>query len=270
VTQIDISDFSILLVEPSSTQNKLIINHLKEEGIDKIDGADSGESALGLLEKFQPDLVISSMYLPDMTATELITQIREEAGNPPLAFMLISSETNFDLLDPIRQAGVVAILPKPFDHLDLKRALSSTLEYIDPQAMELEVLDIESLEVLVIDDSPLARKFVSRTLGNLGIKDITQVADGSEAAKILTTQNFDLIVTDYNMPEMDGKQLTDFVRKELKDTITPILMITSEEDVAKLSSIQRAGVSAIMDKPFETQSVKEVLARIFSEEQILS
>lgn len=264
--QIEISDLSILLVEPSPTQNKMIVKHLREEGVNKIEGMGSGGDALKLLQGFTPDLVISAMYLPDMTATELISRIRESMNLPELAFMLISSETCFDRLDPIRQAGVVAILPKPFDHEDLKRGLAATVDVIDPEAMELDLYDIEQLKVLVIDDSPLARKFITRTLTNLGIRDITQAEGGGQAVEILSSQQFDLIVTDFNMPCMDGKQLTEFVRRKLQNLHTPILMVTSEQDVATLTSIQQSGVSAIMDKPFEPRCVQEVLARIMDSE----
>ena len=117
------SELSILLIEPSLMQRKVILAHLKEEGVDKIDGVETGEQALDLIHHYPPDLIISSMYLADMTATELLEKIRTTDELKDINFMLVSSETNYKTLDPIRQAGVIAILPKPFDHDDLRRAL---------------------------------------------------------------------------------------------------------------------------------------------------
>jgi two-component system chemotaxis response regulator CheY len=264
MTNIVISDLSILLVEPSHMQLKVIIRELKKEGIANIEGISSGGGALKLLHEFTPDLVISSLYLPDMTAVELVTHMRETEALHDVPFMLISSETKFSALDPIRQAGVVAILPKPFTFDNLHRALRSTIEFIDPQELTLTSYDIESLRVLVVDDSLMARKHISRVLTNMGVTQITTANDGKEGVEIFSAagESFDLIITDYNMPEMDGRELVEHIRTKLNNTFIPILMVSSEGNQTLLSQVEQAGVSAICDKPFEPQNVKEMLFRV--------
>ena len=264
IMESDISNLSILLVEPSSTQNRIIVNHLKKEGIQGIEGVNSGGSALDSLNSDPPDLVISAMYLPDMTAIQLISRIRQMEVFNALPFMLISSESSLDVLDPIRQAGVVAILPKPFDHADLKRALRATLEFVDPDDIELQFYNAESLRVLVVDDSAMARNYISRVLENMGIRQIVFARDGNENISQFAQQSFDLVITDFNMPGMDGKQMVEIIRKDLDNSYVPIVMVTSEQDLTRLSTVEQAGVSAICDKPFEPQNVKEMLARILN------
>ena len=266
MTSLNIKDLSILLVEPSSTQLKVIIKHLKEEGIANIEGASSGESALTILADYKPDLIISSMYLPDMTAAEMIVKIKANEELNDIPFMLISSETRFSALDPIRQAGVIAILPKPFDHDNLRRALRSTIEFIEPEELELDNYAIEALRVLVVDDSSMARKHIVRVLNNMGITQITTANDGKAAAELFQTtgEAFDLIVTDYNMPEMDGMELISHIRNDRQNAFIPILMVTSESNETRLDQVQQAGVSAICDKPFEPQNVKEILFRVLN------
>jgi two-component system chemotaxis response regulator CheY len=266
--QVNISDLSILLVEPSSMQLKVITNHLTAEGILNIESAGSGAEAIEVLTQYQPDLVISSLYLPDMTATELVVRIKSTENLKDIPFMLISSETRFTALDPIRQAGVVAILPKPFTHEDLKRALRTSIDFIDPEEILLEHYDVEAIRVLVVDDSPMARKHIVRVLNNMGIFKITQARNGKEGVSIfrLAEDAFDLIVTDYNMPEMDGRELIQYIRTEMNNSFIPILMVTSEENEVRLNNIQQAGVSGICDKPFEPQTVKEMLFRILDDE----
>ncbi len=264
---IEIADLSILLIEPSSTQLKVIMQHLRDEGIVNIEDVGTAEQAKASIMNFQPDLIISAMYLPDQMATELIMELKHDDACKDIPFMLISSENSPKVLDVVRQSGVVAILPKPFNHDDLKRALKTTIEYIDPEELELEYYDIEKLRVLVVDDSNLARKHISRVLNNMGINNIITAKDGAEAVELFQqeAEAFDLIVTDYNMPEMDGQQLTRYIREEMNNAFIPILMVTSEHDEARLSNIQKAGVSAIFDKPFEPQTVKDVLYRILEE-----
>jgi len=268
MSSISISDLSILLLEPSATQLKVILQHLKEEGIAHIEGASSGELALQQLTTYKPDLIISSMYLPDMTATELVVRLKKSQELSDIPFMLISSETKFSALDPIRQAGVVAILPKPFDHEDLQRALRSTIEFIEPEEILLKNYNIEALRVLVVDDSLMARKHIIRVLNNMGINLVTTAHDGKEAIEVFSQEQeaFDLIITDLNMPEMDGEELIQYIRKELDNTFIPILMVTSENNEARLNNVQQAGISAICDKPFDPQNVKEMLFRILDDE----
>jgi len=262
--QVDISDLSILLVEPSRTQVKVIQKHLLDEGVSVVEVSSTGEEALESLLNYQPDLIISTMYLPDMTATDLVVQVKSSAQLKEIPFMLISSETRFSALDPIRQAGVVAILPKPFGKDDLKRALRTTVDFIDPEELTLAHYEIEAVRVLVVDDSSMARKHIVRVLNNMGITLITEAKDGKQGVEIFSQEetNFDLIVTDYNMPEMDGKELIEYIRTELDNAFIPILMVTSEENETRLSNIQQAGVSGICDKPFEPQTVKEMLFRV--------
>tara|TARA_R110002050_G_scaffold269917_2_gene412758 strand:+ start:303238 stop:304032 length:795 start_codon:yes stop_codon:yes gene_type:complete len=260
-----LSELSILLIEPSAMQQKLILAHLIEEGVSKVEGIETGAATLELLQNYAPDLIISAMYLPDMTATELLGTIRATESLQDINFMLVSSETCFKALEPIRQAGVVAILPKPFNRDDLRRALRTTVDYIDPQEMELESYDVTQLNVLLVDDSVTARNHIQRVLRSLGIQKIHTASNGVEAVQILSHTEFDLIVTDLNMPEMDGEQLTQFVRNDMGNAYVPILMVTSEYDQARLGHVQQAGVSAMCDKPFEPQSIREILYRVLDE-----
>jgi len=267
MSRLKISDLSILLVEPSPTQLKVIMQRLTEEGVVQLEGVDSGNAALSALQQYIPDLIISSMYLPDMTAVELINTLRQSEQYNDVPFMLISSETHRWALEPIRQAGVVAILPKPFDPQDLRRALRATLDLIEPEELELEHYDVSELRVLLVDDSPLSRKHIIKILNNMRISKVTAARNGLEAARIYSEAegDFDLIITDYNMPEMDGKELVEFIRHERHNTYTPILMVTSESDAARLSHVQQAGVSAICDKPFDSHHIREMLFRLLND-----
>lgn len=261
---VNIQDLAILLVEPSYTQLKVIVQCLKKEGISNIEGAVSGAEALQALQAHRPDLIISSLYLPDMDAIQLVERIKHDDDLHHIPFMLVSSETDFHVLDAIRQAGVVAILPKPFESRDLKNALRATIEFIDPQEIDLEHYDIENVRVLVVDDSLLARKHICRVLNNMGIVKIIEATDGKQAADIFaaSAEGFELIVTDLNMPVMDGQALIQFIRKDMGNSIIPILMVTSEDNQTRLSNVQKAGVSGICDKPFDPQTVKEMLYRV--------
>jgi len=254
----------VFLVEPSHTQQHIIKQFLFDLGISNITVIESGNETLELLKQNAPDLIMSSMYLPDMTGADLVLTIRADSDSYDMAFLLISSETNINYLEPIRQAGAIAILPKPFTSKDLDIALSSTLDYLNPQQVELDLLDIEDISVLVVDDSPTSLKYISKFLNDIGIEQITQATDGRQAFELINSQFFDLIVTDFNMPEMDGLQLTNSIRSESSQKSIPILMVTSEQDKNRLAAVKKAGVSAILDKPFEPASIQKLICQLLN------
>ncbi|TYL47665.1 response regulator [Marinomonas sp. IMCC 4694] len=259
-----ISDLSFLLVEPSDTQRKIITKALDDAGIKQIEHSSTIEETIRSLASFPPDLIISSMYLPDGSANDLIDQIRNNKKTEHQCFMLISSERNREHLEHLRQSGVLAILPKPFSQKDLKRAIHATLDLIVEEDIDLELFDPGTLRVLVTDDSRLARKHVSKTLNTMGIKAIEFAENGKEAIVLLKKMEFDLIVTDYNMPEMDGRELTEAVRLDPALAHIPILMVSSNSEDSKLSNIAQEGVDAICGKPFEPSVVRDLLAKILN------
>ncbi len=257
-----IAELFVMLVEPSSTQARIICERLEEAGTVNPSWKKDGKSALAAMPEEQPDLIISAMYLPDMTGIDLVRAMRDTPELTEMPFMLISSETDEHYLEPIRQAGAIALLPKPFATGDLKRALYATLDYITPNTELLEDLNPAAIKTLVVDDSLMARNHISRVLNNIGIESITQVENGKEAIEALQADYFDLLVTDYNMPEMDGQELVRYVRDNSTQGSIPIIMVTSETDESRLSAVRQAGVSAICDKPFETRSVLSLLQQI--------
>ena len=260
--KLQISDLAISIVEPSSTQARVIRQQLHDIGVTRVDHFKQGGAALGDMRKYRPDLIVSAMHLPDMTGNELIQAMRADDELEGIPFMLISSEVSDYYLEPMRQAGVIAILPKPFQAQDLTRALYSTLEFIEPDPSLMDEIELDELSVLVVDDSATARKHICRVLNNLGMNEITQAVNGKEAVDILSRQFFDLIVTDYNMPEMDGQELTRHIRQHSHQRTIPILMVTSEANHSHLAGVKQSGVSALCDKPFEPGEVKSLIRKM--------
>jgi two-component system chemotaxis response regulator CheY len=264
MTDISLTELITLVVEPSATQRRIICRALRDNGIPTILETETGEQALQRLSDDSPDLVISSLYLADMNGTDLVRRIRESSSHADTPFMLISSETRFRYLDPIRQAGVVGILPKPFTNSELRTALETTLDLLQESPEVLGELEGESLHVLVVDDSPFSRKHIARVLQSLGIEHIDHAQDGVQALEMVSEHYYDFIVTDYNMPRMDGKELLDHIRHNSAQASVPVLMVTSEANENRLAAVQQIGVSAICDKPFQPDTVRSLVRKMVS------
>lgn len=262
MSRINTDDLHILLIEPSSTQRKIIMQQLSHEHVRAIDAVGTQAEAVAFLNRLRPDLVISSLYFEDGSADRLLQHIRATGSLSDLPFMLISSENRREQLEIFKQSGVVAILPKPFNRRHLASALNATLDLLDHDELELEMFDVDSIRVLVVDDSRMARRHIMRVLQNLGIRHLIEAADGREAIERLQREMVDLVVTDYNMPEVNGAELAEFIRHSELHAHLPIMMVTSEANDAHLRNISQSGVDALADKPFEPDTVKKLLVRI--------
>ena len=254
-----LGNLSILLVEPSLTQRHIVEQLCNELGIEHITTANTGNDALAEMRRERPDVVISCLYLPDMTGTDLLFEMRDDNELLETAFMLISSETRLSMLDPIRQSGAVAILPKPFTSSDLQSAFNATLDYLETPEFELVDIDTEMLKILIVDDSSMSRKHLRRLLEAVGIENILEAQDGSEGADMISQHFFDLVISDYNMPHMNGQELLDFIRQQSGQPGLPVLMVTSESNQSRLTAVQQSGVSAICDKPFSSDTIYKLL-----------
>lgn len=262
MSSIEPSELSILLIEPSDMQSKVIINQLKQHDINKITLANCYDDALAHINKHHFDLIASAMYFEQGTAIELLKASKESKHNHDTSFMLVSSECKREHLEEYKQSGVVAILPKPFTPEHLHAAINNTIDLISGDEMDLEFFDVHEIRVLLVDDSRLARNHIRRVLNNLGLLKVTEAEDGSQAIALLDENMYDLIVTDFNMPEVDGRELTKYVREQSQQSHIPILMVTSESKDTHLANIEQDGVNALCDKPFEPDFVKQLLYKV--------
>ncbi|GLR64194.1 response regulator [Marinospirillum insulare] len=263
-TALSLEQLGILLVEPSAMQRKVIRDLLSEQGIHTLEAVDSAREALNRMRSFVPDLIITSLYLPDADAHELFALMSKNPSLANVAKMVVSSEQKRENLEAVRQAGVLALLPKPFDRKDLERALVATLEFLTHEEVELELYDVSTLRVLVVDDSSMARNHLKRVLEQIGVVSIDLAVDGQEGINCLENAAYDLVVTDYNMPVMDGEAMINHIRQSADYSHIPIMMVTSEDE-SRLASVRQAGVSAICDKPFEVNQVRQLLVSLLED-----
>lgn len=263
---VTLTELNILLVEPSDTQRKIITSLLIKENVGEIDAVSNVAEAKTALKSHGADLVVSAMYFEDGTALDILKFLKDSTEYASTPFMLVSSETKVSKLEEFKQAGIAAILPKPFEPLHLARALTTSLDLINEEEIELSLFDVKEVRVLVVDDSRLARNHIRRVLENMGLEKIIEAENGAMALTLIKDREFDLVVTDYNMPEMDGRELSEYIRFNPSTAHIPIIMVTSEAaNSAHMSNIQQTGVNALCDKPFEPNEVKRMLVALLSE-----
>ncbi len=117
-----------------------------------------------------------------------------------------------------------------------------------------------TLKLLVVDDSSTMRRIIKNTLQRLGFNDVLEAEHGVEAWQIMErTPDINVLITDWNMPEMNGLDLVRKVRAEKKYESMPIIMVTTEGGKAEVITALKAGVNNYIVKPFTPQVLKEKL-----------
>jgi serine/threonine protein kinase/DNA-binding response OmpR family regulator len=251
----------VLLVEPSRTQAGIIRRYLQAQGVQHVAMVASGQDALKAVRSDRPDAIISALHLSDMTGIELAQQVRGESGTAAPGFVLISSEAESSQAGKLSAGGKSLVLQKPFTTERLFEALKMVSGRQPPPAV---LSGRDRLRVLIVDDSAAARLHVRSVLAGLGLAQFVEAADGAEAVAVLARQAFDLIVTDYNMPYMDGRGLVGYLKQNPATASVPIIMVTTEDDPAKLDAVRRLGVAAVCDKSFRPEAVRQIVDKLAS------
>jgi len=131
------------------------------------------------------------------------------------------------------------------------------------------MLDL-NMKILVVDDFSTMRRIVKNLLRQNGYANIEEAEDGAQAFSKLKNGGFQFVISDWNMPNMDGLELLKKVRSdpELKDL--PILMVTAEAEKEKVVTAIQAGVNNYIVKPFTGEVLKEKMDKIFEKLQAQS
>ena len=116
-------------------------------------------------------------------------------------------------------------------------------------------------KVLTVDDALTMRKLVAFTLRGAGL-DVVEAADGVDALAALQRQSFDLIITDVNMPRMDGITFTRQARATANGRSVPILILTTESEIGKKNEGRAAGATGWIVKPFQQEQLLSVVSRV--------
>jgi two-component system chemotaxis response regulator CheY len=124
-----------------------------------------------------------------------------------------------------------------------------------------------AFNILIVDDSLPMRAVIKRIIRASGFKagEILEASSGVEALKMLREQWFDLVLTDYNMPEMNGMELIDAMKKEELLSTIPVVVITTEGSQRKIAEFLEKGATDFIQKPFTPEVIKQKLNRIMGE-----
>ena len=119
------------------------------------------------------------------------------------------------------------------------------------------------MKILIVDDFSTMRRIIKNLLRDLGFTNTQEADDGNTALPMLKTGEFDFLVTDWNMPGMQGIDLLKAVRADASIASLPVLMVTAESKREQIVEAAQAGVNGYIVKPFTAQTLKEKIDKIW-------
>ena len=120
-----------------------------------------------------------------------------------------------------------------------------------------------SIKTLIVDDQQTMRSLVRTSLQALGINNTKEVSDGEDALRYLLTTQTNLVITDFNMPKLDGLGLLRAIRAHPPIQKTAVIMLTGRADRELVQRAVQYGVNNYLVKPFTTQTLKEKIEAVF-------
>ncbi len=120
------------------------------------------------------------------------------------------------------------------------------------------------LTILVVDDSPTMRRIICNTLDRLGYKNHVEAENGQQAWELIQKGGINFLLTDWNMPEMDGLELVTTIRRSPAHKDLPIIMITTKGMTEEVLKAVKAGVNNYIVKPFTPEVLEEKIKAVLA------
>ncbi|MEA3296297.1 MAG: response regulator [candidate division Zixibacteria bacterium] len=119
-------------------------------------------------------------------------------------------------------------------------------------------------KILAVDDSPTMRRIIVNTLKRAGFNDIMEASDGKDALAKMKVEKFNFVITDWNMPEMDGLTFVTTIRGMEEYKALPVLMVTTRSVKDDIVEALKAGVNNYIVKPFTPDTLKEKIEQVLA------
>ena len=122
----------------------------------------------------------------------------------------------------------------------------------------------KTAKILIVDDHPATRGLISGLLQQLGYNDISSVHNGTEALAQLKKKRFDLVLSDWVMPEMDGLTLWNNIKEDESLKNTPFVLLTAVNEMEKIKEAISKGITDYIVKPITLQALTKKLAKVLN------
>jgi diguanylate cyclase (GGDEF)-like protein len=255
----------LLIVDGVADNREALALQFAERGFDIVE-ADCGAQALRLVEEQTLDVVLLDVAMPDMNGAAILRRIREKFSASLLPVIIITPDSQADRVIDAMKAGANDYVMKP---VDFSTALARVNNQASRRRAELELgrinaaaaldeKDFPAAKLLIVDDiadnrAVLARRFVRRGF------EIVEADCGKEALRLVREQQFDVVLLDVMMPDIDGMAVLRQIRTTCSASQLPVIMVTAKTQSEDIVEALKNGANDYVTKPVD---LSIVLARV--------
>jgi len=276
-TEVHLAGMAVLVVDDNATNRRILDGMLRQWGARPV-SVDGAAAALAEIHRAASvgrpySLLLVDAMMPETDGFTLIEQMRQTSALERPAIMMLSSADGLGDADRCRQLGIAAYMIKPVKATELRGAIVRVLERqpvaqprtpAPPAQREVTAAcpAAQPLRILLAEDNPVNQRVAFRLLAKQG-HSVTMVGNGREALAALAQANFDIVLMDVQMPEMDGFEATRAVR--LEETASgrhqPIIAMTAHALKGDRERCLAEGMDDYVTKPIDGRQLSAVLQR---------
>ncbi len=236
----------------------------------RLSGMAAHAQQIGRSVRDEVNLILVDAEMPEMDGYVLTKNIKSDTrfdGIPVVMHSSLSSEANRAMGKQCRRRCLCRqVRCRGAGRYAAPLAAQVAAHDVEPDEQgrrRFMAADPSKLKFLVVDDFSTMRRIVRNLLKELGFTNVDEAEDGAVAWQKLQGGGFDFVVTDWNMPNMDGLTLLQTIRGDANLKALPVLMITAEAKKENIIAAAQAGASGYIVKPFTAATLNEKLAKIF-------
>lgn len=270
--QVSYNNVRLLIVDDNET-NRIILSHYLEAWRMRYGSAASAREAMEMLKAAADtgdayDLAILDMQMPDIDGLMLARQIKADATLAATKLIMLTSLGECDEKELQLQAGILACVHKPIKESELFDCLASAItgQPIQSEAtsavISAPLLAKKPLRILLAEDNPVNQEVAFLQLQSLGYENIETVTNGRQVLEALSRSDYDVVLMDCQMPQMDGYEAAlEVRRREGGEKHTTIIALTAHALEGEKEKCLAAGMDDYLSKPINSEQLAALLGK---------
>lgn len=244
----------VLIIDDSPTIRSALTKQLEEMGADVVQAAD-GVEGYQAAEHGGFDLIITDIEMPGMNGFEVCERLKKNAATRSIPVIILSIKETEDYIERGFRLGAAAYIAKANAKNELKERVAEVLQ---------KTTLLKGRTVLIVDDSKSIRTLIGEAMVQAGFRILT-AENGRQALDVMHSVRPDLILSDLNMPEMDGFQFCKIITSDKAFVDIPFIIMSAAGDRATMQRMLQQGASAFLVKPFNVNQLVVTAEKLLSD-----
>jgi len=254
----------VLVVDDDVGILNLVEKILKGTDFDVLLASDASDG-IKIAKKYNPSIILLDINMPKFDGFMTCKTLKRNVDTKNIPVIFLTGEKSKDHIQKAIKVGASGYIVKPFMPDDLLTRLRKIMESEEPlrfkKSKEKKEIKVD-LKILVVSNSTIIRKILINSVKKAGYPNVKEVENGSDALALLMTGDFNFLITDWDMPLMNGIELTKAIRSDERLKNLPIIMVTSMDRNKNILNAKKAGVDEYITTESDASKLKDKIPDI--------